>query len=136
MPDQIPFELICTTRTPSCLAQSCEGTSKYQFNARVDIQYCVYIVFLMWTIVVTHMAAKQIEKLPRQAAEKYKLWRRIVMQSGPRGLRDIKSFHDEKLQGQWAGHRSSRLTLQWRLIYRVESETVTTFIEEVNPHKY
>jgi hypothetical protein len=30
----------------------------------------------------------------------------------------IKGFHDEALSGQWAGHRSSRLGIQWRVIYR------------------
>jgi len=40
------------------------------------------------------------------------------MLSGPPGLRLIKGFNDEALSGKWDGHRSSRLGLQWRVIYR------------------
>jgi addiction module RelE/StbE family toxin len=39
--------------------------------------------------------------------------------SGPPGLRQITGFHDEALSGEWKGYRSSRLGLQYRVIYRV-----------------
>ncbi|MGH7284864.1 MAG: type II toxin-antitoxin system mRNA interferase toxin, RelE/StbE family [Polyangiaceae bacterium] len=90
----------------------------------------------MWAVMVTKGAAKEIRKLPAIELEKYTLWLNIVRNDGPQGLREIKSFHDEKLHGEWAGHRSSRLSLKWRLIYRVEESTVMAFIEEVTPHKY
>ncbi|MEO7114072.1 MAG: type II toxin-antitoxin system mRNA interferase toxin, RelE/StbE family [Polyangiaceae bacterium] len=81
-------------------------------------------------------AAKTIAKLPHNVAEKYALWFSIVVQSGPQGLRDFKSFHDEKLAGKLAGLRSSRLNLQWRVIYRVEASTVTVYVERITPHDY
>jgi plasmid maintenance system killer protein len=90
----------------------------------------------MWTIVEAREAAKTIDKLPRPIAEKYALWCAIVRQSGPAGLRLVKSFHDEKLSGKLAQLRSSRLSQQWRVIYRVSAEIVTVFVERITPHDY
>ena len=86
----------------------------------------------MWTILEQREAAKAIDKLPRLVAEKYALWCAIVRQSGPHGLRAIKSFHDEKL----ADLRSSRLNLQWRVLYRVRADVVTVTVERITPHDY
>ena len=63
-------------------------------------------------------AAKIVDKLPPQVAEKYALWCAVVRQSGPAGLREIKGFHDEKLAGKLAHLRSSRLSQQWGVLYR------------------
>lgn len=71
-----------------------------------------------------------------QVAEKYALWLAIVRQSGPQGLRPIKAFHDEKLPGKLAHLRSSRLSLQWRVIYRVNARVVTVYVERITPHDY
>ena len=77
-----------------------------------------------------------LDKLPKHVAEKYEVWCAIVRASGPQGLRTIKSFHDEKLSGNLAGLRSSRLNQQWRVIYRVEASIVTAFVEKISPHDY
>ena len=90
----------------------------------------------MWTVVEQKAAVKAIDSLPPQAAEKYAFWLAIVRQSGPRGLRAIKGFHDEKLSGKLAHLRSSRLSLQWRVVYSVEASTVTVTVEQVTPHSY
>jgi len=90
----------------------------------------------MWTVVVARTAEKAIRTLPKQAAEKFSYWLSVVAQEGPSGLRALKSFHDEKLTGQLEGHRSSRLTLQWRVIYAVKADVVTVVVERVTPHVY
>jgi hypothetical protein len=90
----------------------------------------------MWSIVEARDAAKVIDKLPRHIAEKYALWCAIVRQSGPPGLRLIKSFHDEKLSGKLAHLRSSRLSGPWRVLYRVRVEVVTVYVERITPHDY
>ena len=90
----------------------------------------------MWTVVEEKAAAKSIDKLPPQAAEKYAFWLDVVRQSGPQGLRAFKGFHDEKLSGKMAHLRSSRLSLQWRVIYSVQASTVTVTVEQVTPHTY
>lgn len=90
----------------------------------------------MWTVVERKAAVKVIDALPPNAAEKYAFWLAVVRQSGPVGLRAIKGFHDEKLGGKMAHLRSSRLSLQWRVIYSVEASTVTVTVEQVTPHTY
>ena len=90
----------------------------------------------MWSVVEERTAAKAIDKLPPQAAEKYAFWLAVVRQSGPQGLRAFKGFHDEKLGGKMARLRSSRLNLQWRVIYSVQASTVTVTVEQVTPHIY
>ncbi len=90
----------------------------------------------MWTVLEEHAATKSIDDLPPQAAEKYAYWCAIVRQSGPQGLREQKGFHDEKLKGKLAHLRSSRLSLQWRVIYRAEADVVTVTVERITPHKY
>jgi hypothetical protein len=74
--------------------------------------------------------------VPREALVHYEKWKDIVRLSGPQGLRVIKGFHDEALAREWRGHRSSRLGLQWRVIYRVLGEVLMVQVVEVTPHDY
>jgi len=67
---------------------------------------------------------------------KYELWKDIVFRHGPEKLREFPGFHDEKLRGRREGERSSRLSLQYRVIYSVDRSIVTVFILEITPHKY
>jgi addiction module RelE/StbE family toxin len=90
----------------------------------------------MLTIVEARDAAKALDKLPPHVAEKYAFWCAIVRQSGPVGLRLIKGFHDEKLSGKLSHLRSSRLSQQWRVVYRVEDDVVTVHVERLTPHDY
>jgi plasmid maintenance system killer protein len=90
----------------------------------------------MWRVVEERDASKTIDRLPHHIAEKYAFWCAIVRQSGPQGLRAIKSFHDEKLSGKLAPLRSSRLSQQWRVLYRVEADAVTVYVERITPHDY
>jgi plasmid maintenance system killer protein len=87
-------------------------------------------------IVTTRDARKSIDALPPQVLEKYAAWTALVQQSGPQALRAIKSFHDEKLAGKLPHLRSSRLNLQWRVIYSVQADVVTVSVERVTPHDY
>lgn len=54
----------------------------------------------------------------------------------PAGLRAIKGFHDEGLSGQWKGYRSSRLGLQYRVIYRIVPKEQIFEVALVTPHDY
>lgn len=67
---------------------------------------------------------------------RYEKWKDIVRVSGPRGLGLIKGFHDEALRGEWKGHRSSRLSLQYCVIYKVDAEEVEVLVVDMTPHDY
>ena len=90
----------------------------------------------MWRIREHHDIDKIIEKLPLQVVKKYELWKFIIFRHGPDKLREFPGFHDEKLKGGLEGQRSSRLNIQYRVIYFVEKETVSVCVIDITPHKY
>jgi len=75
-------------------------------------------------------------RVPIEILKRYEKWKDIVRLSGPGGLLAIKGFRDETLMGEWKGHRSSRLNLQWRVIYRVEGDAFLVEVVQVTPHDY
>jgi addiction module RelE/StbE family toxin len=79
---------------------------------------------------------REIHAVPREILKRYEKWKDIAMISGPPGLRLIKGFHDEALRGEWQGYRSSRLGLQYRVIYRVIREQAVFQVLHITPHDY
>jgi addiction module RelE/StbE family toxin len=92
----------------------------------------------MWRIEEHRSAGKELSsgRVPLEILKRYEKWKDIVAISGPAGLRAIKGFRDENLSGTWAGHRSSRLNEQWRVIYNVEADIVLVQVVRVTPHDY
>ena len=91
----------------------------------------------MWHIEEHRRVDKQLSgAVPLDILKRYEKWKDIARISGPQGLRAIKGFHDEALSGEWKGHRSSRLGLQWRVIYRVEKDVLLIQVIEVTAHDY
>jgi mRNA-degrading endonuclease YafQ of YafQ-DinJ toxin-antitoxin module len=74
--------------------------------------------------------------VPVEVLKRYEKWKDIARLSGPPGLRLIKGFHDEALSGVWKGHRSSRLGLQWRVMYREVADVLLIQVVDVNAHDY
>lgn len=90
----------------------------------------------MWTVYEHRKLVGRISQIPVEILKRYEKWKDIVTISGPSGLREIRGFHDEALKGAWSGHRSSRLGLQWRIIYRVENRQLYVLVFDINPHDY
>ena len=90
----------------------------------------------MWTILESGNARKALKRVPADILKRYEKWKDIAQMSGVAGLRLIKGFHDESLQGKWQGHRSSRLNIQYRVIYRAIKDEVLIEVVEVTPHDY
>ncbi len=90
----------------------------------------------MWEIFEHRRTWKQLDRLPRDVLKRYEKWKDIVRLSGPLGLRQIKGFNDEALRGEWKGHRSSRLSRQYRVIYPIERDRVLVKVMSVTPHDY
>ena len=79
---------------------------------------------------------KQLDAVPREILKRYEKWKDIATISGPPGLLLIKGFHDELLRGEWQGYRSSRLGLQYRVIYRVVPGHSLFQVVHITPHDY
>jgi len=90
----------------------------------------------MWTIWEADGIGKVCRKLPVQVVKKYELWKSLVRYNGAAMLREFKGFHDEALKGKWKGYRSSRLNLQFRVIYRLDWKKMAVWVEEINAHEY
>jgi len=90
----------------------------------------------MWEIYEHSKASKQIQKIPSDILRRYEKWKDIVRISGPQGLRLIRGFNDEALSGNWEGHRSSRLNIQYRVIYQIDQDQIFVKIMRVTLHDY
>ncbi|PCI70061.1 MAG: type II toxin-antitoxin system mRNA interferase toxin, RelE/StbE family [Gammaproteobacteria bacterium] len=90
----------------------------------------------MWEIYEHSKVIKQIQKIPSEILRRYEKWKDIVRISGPQGLGLIRDFNDESLSGNWEGHRSSRLNLQYRVIYKIDQEQIFVKVMKVTPHDY
>ncbi len=90
----------------------------------------------MWEVLEHPRVDRQLKQLPTDVLKRYEKWKDIVTISGPQGLRLVRGFHDEPLGGRWQGHRSSRLSRQFRVLYRVESERILVEVVNVTAHDY
>jgi len=90
----------------------------------------------MWEIYEHNSLVRKLPRLPLEVLKRYEKWKDIVGLSGPDGLRLIKGFRDEALKGEWQGSRSSRLGIQYRLIYRVEKKVLYVKVIDITPHDY
>jgi toxin HigB-1 len=90
----------------------------------------------MWHIEEHRWIDRQVTSIPKEILKRYEKWNDIAIISGPPGLRLIKGFHDEALAGEWQGYRSSRLGLQWRVVYRVIPKDLMFQVASITAHDY
>jgi len=90
----------------------------------------------MWHVEEHRRVDKQCASAPLEILKRYEKWKDIAALSGPPGLRQIMGFHDEALSGQLKGYRSSRLGLQYRVIYRVLAADMLFQVISVTAHDY
>jgi plasmid maintenance system killer protein len=90
----------------------------------------------MWRIEEHRRIDRQVASVPEDILKRYEKWKDIALISGPPGLRLMRGFHDEDLSGKWKGYRSSRLVVQWRVIYRFIPEELLFQVASITAHDY
>ena len=90
----------------------------------------------MWHIREHRGIAKTIRYIPERIVKEYETWKDLVYRHGPEVLRQYPGYHDEQLTGSRKGQRSSRLNLQYRVIYAIDRDIVTVYVFEITPHKH
>ncbi len=90
----------------------------------------------MWMIYETKGVAKALKKLPQQIKRKYKAWVAVVRFGGSDNLKNFPGFSDEKLKGELRNCRSSRLSIQYRVIYSESKAIKEIIVLKVTPHEY
>ena len=90
----------------------------------------------MWQVLYHRQAIKRVKKLPPKIREKLDVWVEIATHEGPSGLRAFPGFNDEALSGVWKGYRSSRLSLQYRVIYSTDKDVLQILVVDVTALDY
>jgi addiction module RelE/StbE family toxin len=90
----------------------------------------------MWKIFEHKSVIKKLDSLPLEILKRYEKWKDVVIISGPEGLKRIKGFNDEALKGEWKGFRSSRLNIQYRIIYKVKNDQLFVQVVKLTAHDY
>ena len=90
----------------------------------------------MWIIYEHRRVARQLNSIPIDVLKRYEKWKDIVSISGPEGLKLIRGFNDEGLRDEWKGHRSSRLGLKYRIIYKIVRNEVLVEVVNITAHDY
>lgn len=92
----------------------------------------------MWRIEEHRQVDRLLDsgRVPLEVMKRYEVWKAIAASSGPQGLRSIRGLHDEALAGEWRGFRSSRLTGQWRVIYRIVADVLLVQVIRISAHDY
>ena len=90
----------------------------------------------MWVIYETKSVTKSLKKLPTHIRQKYKVWVEVVRNGGSRNLKNFPGFKDEGLHGELRECRSSRLNIQYRVIYSENKDIKEIVVLKVTPHEY
>ena len=72
---------------------------------------------MLWEIYETKQVTKKLRKAPPQVRVKYRAWVEVARNGGSANLRNFPGFHDESLSGDLRECRSSRLNIQYRVVY-------------------
>lgn len=87
----------------------------------------------MWRIGEHPRPEKQLTSAPLEIQRRYEKWKDIAIISGSRGLRLIRGVRDAALSGKWKSYRSSRLSLKYRVIYRVVASQLLFQVVKMTP---
>lgn len=90
----------------------------------------------MWVVLEHRRLSGRLARIPSAVRKRYEVWKSIVQNSGPQGLREMQGMRDEPLRGLWKGYRSSRLNRKYRVIYRVRAVEVLVLVVDVSAHDY
>jgi addiction module RelE/StbE family toxin len=91
---------------------------------------------MIWNVEDSALVKKVLTKAPPQIVRKYQSWLDMMRYHGPEEVARWRGFKDKKLKGTWSSYRSSRLNRQYRIIYRIDYESLTVFVEKVDTHTY
>lgn len=90
----------------------------------------------MWNVLETKDVSKSLKKVPPEIRKKYKAWVEVVKNGGSSNLKNFPGFKDKKLQGSLRECRSSRLNIQYRVVYQEDKSIKEIIVLKVTPHKY
>ena len=93
-------------------------------------------MIIVWNVYETKVVTRNLRKLPKQVQRKYKVWVEVVRSGGSANLQNFPGFKDESLQGELRSCRSSRLNIQYRVVYSEKKDVKEIVVIKVTPHEY
>lgn len=90
----------------------------------------------MWDIYETKNVTKSLKKIPKDIKHKYRAWVEIIRNGGSENLAYYPSFKDKQLNGKLRECRSSRLNIQYRVVYKEDKSIKEIIVMKVTPHNY
>jgi Txe/YoeB family toxin of Txe-Axe toxin-antitoxin module len=90
----------------------------------------------VWEVFEAKDIEKSLRKIPPQVRKKYKAWVEVVKNGGSKNLQNFPGFKDEKLKGELRECRSSRLNIQYRVVYSEKRKVKEIYVLKITPHKY
>lgn len=91
---------------------------------------------VVWQVLETKDVTKSLKKIPVEIQRKYKAWVEIVKNGGSENLKQYSGFKDKQLKGKLHECRSSRLNIQYRVIYSESRDVKEIIVLKVTPHKH
>ena len=89
----------------------------------------------MWKVYETREVTRSLKRIPQQIQRKYKAWIEVARNGGSKNLKTFPGFRDEKLKGELRNCRSSRLSIQYRVIYSEDKTVKEIVVLKVTPHE-
>ena len=99
------------------------------FPARRSSHAAFFPAAVIWRVVISNRATKQLRRLPKHVVAKLAVWVAAVESDGLEVPRQVRGFHDEPLRGPRIRQRSVRLSRSYRAIYAIRHE-------ELSRHEY
>lgn len=90
------------------------------------------------TVSLSADAKKDLKACPTHIVRKFMAWVGSVQTVGLEETRKSPGWHDEPLKGKWTGHRSVRLNIAYRALYRISKDgsLELVLVETVNKYRY
>ena len=90
----------------------------------------------MWKVYELKQVTQNLKKHPLSIRKKYKVWIEVIKNGGSQNLKNFPGFRDKLLKGRLRQCRSSRLNIQYRVIYNEKKQEKEVYVLKVTPHKY
>lgn len=91
-----------------------------------------------YIVVLSKKADKSLKKIPKAIFVLFEAWIDLIEEKGLSSVQRINGYRDHKLIGDRKGQRSASLNRSWRVIYTIDEEHSTVWIQvlEINNHDY
>ena len=90
----------------------------------------------MWEIYESKEVTRSLRKISGRIKKNYRAWIEVAKNGGSKNLINFPGFKDKQLSGKLRECRSSRLNIQYRVVYYENKKVKEIYVLKVTPHEY